>query len=215
MTLYIYKIFFDEEPNVVYIGKTKDPNKRKWFHSNIKQNNKKTKKNNWLLSRFERGWDLQFEVIEQAETEEEINQKEIHWIAFYRADENYTVKNSTEGGEGIANPDQSVRDKIAKSRKGRKLSEETKKRIGDAGRGRKASEKTRQLLSEQRTGEKHPRAVYTYELTSPEGTTHVTGCLSTFCREHGISPSNMCNVIKGKLPATKGWTGRKVESPTS
>ena len=55
-----------------------------------------------------------------------------------------------------------------------------------------------------RTGSKHPTSKK-YKVTSPTGETFEIHGLAAFCREHGLSPQNMCSVAKGRVRQAKGW----------
>lgn len=44
-----------------------------------------------------------------------------------------------------------------------------------------------------------------YEIVLPDGTIETTNCLQDFCKRHGISQSNMCNVANGKFKQHKGY----------
>lgn len=70
-------------------------------------------------------------VVEECDTEEKLNEREIYWIAFYkcRTPNGY---NLTSGGDGIA---------------GYIVSEETRKNLSTSHKGKKLSEKTRALMS--------------------------------------------------------------------
>ena len=72
-------------------------------------------------------------VIDEAATEQELNEKERYWIQFYKSFYPYGY-NLTFGGEG-ANFTSAVKEKLSSSLQGRKLSSEHKKNIGDALKG--------------------------------------------------------------------------------
>lgn len=82
--------------------------------------------------------------------------------------------------------------------KGRKFSAETKARVSAAGLGRITSEETRAKISMSNSRN-------TYIVTSPNGTGTVVVGLNKFCKEHGLDPSCMVRVAKGKQPLHKGW----------
>ncbi len=64
-----------------------------------------------------------------------------------------TLVNVTDGGEGISNPSEDIRKRISQTskgrnnRKGKKHSEETKKRISEAHKDKKHSEETKKIIS--------------------------------------------------------------------
>lgn len=50
-----------------------------------------------------------------------------------------------------------------------------------------------------------------YEVTHPDGKIETVTGLVEFSKAHGINPSNLCQVAKGKKKQTKGYTCRKIE----
>lgn len=95
------------------------------------------------------GWDAwKWEIIDTATTQEELNEKEIYWIDYYKSciySDDCHGYNSTSGGGG---------------RSGYELSEETKKKIGDAQRGKpKHSAEVRMVISKKATGRPCPEHV--------------------------------------------------------
>ena len=76
-------------------------------------------------------------------------------------------------------------------RKGRKQSEETKKKRSDALKGRKQSESTRDKIG-------NGNAKNTYKVTRPNGQVDIIKNLTKYCRENGLNPSLLCAVSKCK-----------------
>jgi group I intron endonuclease len=106
-----------------------------------------------------------------------------------------------------------MRAKVARSH-----TPEMRKRIADALRGGQLSPEHRMKLSRSLvgrpvSGETRARigranARKSFVVTSPDGVEHFTTNLSQFCRERGLSVSNLCHVAKGKRPHHRGWTCR-------
>lgn len=114
------------------------------------------------------------EIIESCKTKEELNQKEIYWIAFYREKNN--CYNITNGGEGrAASHSEETRKKLSKSLTGRvvpkearenmsnahkgiRVSEESKLKISKALKGRPFSEKHKENLSKSHMGISNPHS---------------------------------------------------------
>jgi group I intron endonuclease len=111
---------------------------------------------------------------------------------------------------------------------GKPRSEETKRKMSESRSGekhhmwgKKHSEETRQKMSESRTGkvfsEKAKRNMklaqrkYLYEFIDPSGEVYVTDCLSDFAKQYGLSAGQLSQVVNGKAPRHKGWTGRIIE----
>ena len=94
----IYKIFYQNNPNVVYIGKTENSLERRFSqHIYSSKKNKKTKLYNWI-SKY--GYnDLKISLICEVE-KDKADFAEIEEIRLYK-ESGFILKNQTNGGEGI------------------------------------------------------------------------------------------------------------------
>lgn len=144
-----------------YVGYTKHPERRKFYHLNGKSNCPALRS----AVRKYGSENFDFCLLEGGSTDQELKEKEIYWIAAL----NTTSPNGynlTFGGEGLVATDE-VRKKLSISlkgntcSKGRVLSDEHKRRISEAQRGSKShlfgthpSEETRKKLRESATGRK-------------------------------------------------------------
>jgi len=151
MIYYIYTLSEDTIENVRYIGYSKDPRHRLRVHqreSNLRVKNHKT---DWIKKMIKEEKEIILNIIDSAK-DDEIKKLEKYYIKKYR-DDGYNLTNSTDGGDGLINPTPEVRERMSKNNprlglnKGRKLSEELKKRLSDANKGKTVSEETRRKLS--------------------------------------------------------------------
>jgi len=87
-------------------------------------------------------------VIEECATLEELNEREIFWIAFYNC-KKPNGYNLTDGGEGIIGYKFSSEliEKRSKSRQGKKLSEKARKTLSDSQKGKTFSDEIRARMS--------------------------------------------------------------------
>nr|DAH39497.1 MAG TPA: intron associated endonuclease [Caudoviricetes sp.] len=99
---------------------------------------------------------FKWEIIDQADNEDELIEKEIYWIACY---ESFTDKNkgynSTSGGETGKSVSEEVRLKISMKNKGKVITEEQREKLRQAFIGREVSNETREKISKAVTGEKN------------------------------------------------------------
>lgn len=120
----------------------------------------------------------------------------------------YTPFVSERGGFNISEDPYSVT-------KGRKHSDQTKKKIGLKSVGRFKTKETREKLSMSLKG--HPTSVETrkkiskgnakmFRIKSPEGIIVEGFNLKEFCQQHDLSYRNIQNVLKGKVGSCKKWT---------
>lgn len=222
MNHYIYALT-DHDGNPFYIGKTKHPKKRKSQHvAKAKRNEDNLPVSNKIRKLLREELNIGLELIESGLDESNVDEREQIWIKEYRR--RYKIYNLAKGGEGgkgftpeiiekirqthlgSKRSDETKR-KISKANKGRVFSEEHKRKLSDARKKRVISEETRRKTSESFTGRIN---IKKYKLIDPEGTVHITDKgLSDFCREHDLSPSNLCSVIRGERSHHKGW---KIES---
>ena len=132
--------------------------------------------NEHLLSSIEKygldAWKVD-EEFDVAYSIEELNEKEIYWIDYYKSyDSNYgynrdfggknsNLREETKQKLRYANlgkkASEETRRKISESNKGRKHSEESKKKISESQKGRLVSDETRKKLSDKLSGENHPQ----------------------------------------------------------
>lgn len=97
--------------------------------------------------------------IEECETLEKLNEREIFWTAKLNCKSPFGY-NQTDGGEGTLNPSEETRAKLSKARRKRKLSAEARQKISLAQTGNKNflghthSEETRKKISAAHKGKK-------------------------------------------------------------
>lgn len=96
------------------------------------------------------------ELIEECNSEDILNEKEIYWINFYDAVKSRDFYNKKEGGRGFSSSD------ISKWQRGSKRSEETRKRISESKigdrnpmYGKHHSEEAKEKLSKANSGKNH------------------------------------------------------------
>lgn len=102
-----------------------------------------------------------WEILQECDTIEELNQLEIFYIGYYDVFGNNGY-NLTVGGKsglvGFKHTDESKR-KMSEAQKGKKLSEETKRRMSKAQKNKVVSKETRRKISEGHKGSKLPEKV--------------------------------------------------------
>lgn len=98
-------------PCIRYIGFTGVLlDRRLWEHVNEAKKGIATHRCNWIRSLLDRGIEPAAIVLEEV-TAENWQEREIWWIAKFRA----ILTNATDGGEGLINPTQAVRDQISET----------------------------------------------------------------------------------------------------
>jgi hypothetical protein len=171
----IYTLSDPRYPNDIrYVGQTiKKLNTRLSIHIAPKSLISKTHKNNWIKSLLEVNIIPLINLIEEV-NDDEWSIREIYWINYYKSI-GYKLTNSTDGGEGMLNPNEETRKKLSNANSGEnnpnfgkkrsletndkineirviKHTEETKLIIGENSKGRKHTEETKQKISEAHLG---------------------------------------------------------------
>ena len=128
------------------------------------------------------------EQIDVCFSKEDANVKERYWIEFYNTykGEGY---NLTEGGDGIANMSEEVREKIRKTKTGSKLPS-----LQGVPRDFETKLKISRALGAKRVRGVHKNWGYEVFYDYP-----------TQAKKDGFNPSLVCAVIKGKRPHHKGY----------
>lgn len=171
--------------------------------------------------------------VEESLTEAEAFRLEKYCIALYgRIDKGTGIlRNLTDGGDGHSGyiPTKEMRAKISAANKGRyvgrKVSDATKAKISNATKGNRnprwntpVSIETRAKMSRAKKGRKQSREAvqnniearsrYLYEITDPCSNVYLTKNLSSFARQHGLTPQLLRLVVIGKQAHHKGWKAR-------
>lgn len=139
----VYALMCPVTSAVRYVGVTTlTVNERLRRHVVNAKRGVKGHKENWIRS-------LECDpIVTLLEETDDLN-RECHWIAFYRQ-LGCDLCNLTDGGEGTAGR--------RGTRKGHKLSEETKQKIGDANRGRIRSPETKERIRKALQGKPSPKS---------------------------------------------------------
>lgn len=158
------------------------------------------------------------EIIDVANSKEELNQKEKHWIEYYRKI-NADLYNIASGGDGgNTNSGKKLskewKEKIRKANTGRKLTEETKKKISDSHKGKTPwnkgipiSEEQKIKLSKANKGKTH-----VVRKKTPEEIQKMSETMKKYYKEHPDFRERLSNAHKGQKSWCKGLTRETNES---
>jgi len=148
--IYIYALIDPFTKEIRYIGKSIRPKERLTNHCNEKS---KTWRTNWIQSVLKKGKRPEISILQSLEDNEDWQKAEIQWIKRGKK-LGWRLTNCTDGGDGLVNPPEEVKKKIAKTWIGRKHSEKTKRLIGKKSKGRKHSEKSKEHMRKLMKGRK-------------------------------------------------------------
>lgn len=127
------------------------------------------------------------EEIDFANNESELFQKEKHWISHYNTFSKFGY-NLTEGGGGIPNMSNEIKNKISKSKTGKKIAKLQ---------GRKVTEEVRNRISKTLGGKR---------IKLRKGEEIIILQTSHEAIKFGLNPSNVISCCKGKRKSTGGYT---------
>ena len=152
------------------------------------------------------------EIIDEAKTKEELNEKEKYWIDYYRK-KGTLLYNITSGGDGgNTNGGKKLpkewKEKIGKANTGRKLTEETKRKISDSHKGKTPwnkgipiSEEQKQKISKANMGKTHIGKKKT-----PEEIQKMSETMKKYYKEHPEFREKLSDAHKGQKSWCKGLT---------
>lgn len=174
----------------IYVGQTIQDLKERWYGhckaiskcTAIARALKKYGKHNFTI-----------EQIDRADNLEDLNKKEVEWIAKLRSNTKGIGYNLTTGGMN-AIPSEETKQKMRGPRP----------MISMKMTGRKPSEETKKKMSEARKNSPHLAKVEEPVLCVEINTVYKS--LSEAARSLNISVSNICNVVKGKRKSAGGYT---------
>lgn len=203
--------FMDDSGCTVYIGCSKD------YETRIKQHlNKDRKKYNtwfyrWLNKQIAFEIPFFWDILEIC-TEENYKEREIYWIKEAR-ECNIPITNLTDGGDGNNNQffsKESI-EKRAQKLRGRKHSEETKKRLSEMKKGKIVSQQTREKLRNHFLGTPCPQHVIEL-LSKPIIQMTLEGefieefpSLSDAAKSINTRKGSLSNAMKKKVTKFKGF----------
>ena len=174
---------------------------------------------NKLRKLLREGHEWIIRVIEDSLSEENVQDRERFWIAYYRA-QGIKLYNLTDGGDGATGftPEQQkkmseqrmghpvseeTRQKISEAHKGMRFTKEHKKNLSIARRERKITDETRRKMSATSKGKIN---IKVFKVISPDGHEYITEHgLTVFCEQHDLTTSLLSKVACGERPHHKGW----------
>lgn len=148
MKVYIYALVDPFTYEIRYIGKSIRPKERLANQCNEKSN---THRSHWIQGILKRGKKPLQVILEELPDETNWQEVERKWIRYGREAE-WPLVNGTDGGDGLYSFTPDVREKMAKTWRGRKHNPESIAKIGKASKGRKHSEESKAYMREIMTG---------------------------------------------------------------
>lgn len=155
----IYGLLEPKTNEIRYIGKAKNLTIRVRKHVQSSKLKEGTHKNNWIKVLLKSGEKFVVIVIDSALTDDELNEKEIKWISYYKTI-GCRLTNATNGGDGGKLSPESI-EKMKKTKKdneptrfwlGKKFTKEHCDKISKNKKGYITSEETKQKLSKSNKG---------------------------------------------------------------
>jgi len=149
---YIYGLASSSNIDLIrYIGYSKDPDNRLANHlRDCSRNKVNTYKKKWITKEIANGNEISLIILDEAANQIEAQNLEVAVIKLYKS-VGAKLVNGTLGGDGVICTE-AVRDKMRKSGKGRKFSNEHIEKLRNARKGKKLSAETIAKMKETRKG---------------------------------------------------------------
>lgn len=128
-TNFIYILKDPKTLDVVYVGKTKNTNKRYKDHCRKCKGKYRSFLDKWKNNLISNGDKPLMDIIFECDSNE-VDKWEKHFISEYR--NKFNILNMTDGGDGLQNPSEEVRRKIGLKSKGRIPTKETRDKLSKA-----------------------------------------------------------------------------------
>lgn len=220
--------FIDQNKKPFYVGITSNKKNRIRAHKwEIDRGNTlyKYNKARRIIKKYGLLFEDLFLVVESGIKEEDIDKKEIEHIKQLRKN-NYKIANLTDGGRGRISTIPGIKTIVSKSKKGKKLSEETRRKISESNKGKKFSKEHKEKLSKARKKRKTKKStiekrsktstgkinIKNYKIVDPDGNIYFTDRgLTSFCKKHKLSAPNMVKVANGERANHKGWLCERLD----
>ena len=145
---YFVYLLLRPDSSPFYVGKGGDV-RRIGFHERAARQGKPGYKYNTIRSIWRSGGDVTRRIVFRSDSEDAIYAEETRLIAFYGRD---NLCNLTDGGVGMLNPPDHVRQRLGASMRGKKQSPEHKEKIRQANIGKKRSQEARDRMRAARLG---------------------------------------------------------------
>ena len=147
-TVFIYALFDPRQPEVVrYVGKTeKKIEIRRMRHMGEARRGKRNHRCNWIRSLLAAGIEPGVRMLAEVSR----NGWQEHERAFIQRFRQ-TITNGTDGGDGLENPSDEVREKMSIANRGRIESEETRRRKSESAGKRRWPESVKRKISESKS----------------------------------------------------------------
>lgn len=139
----IYKIL-NKLNQKIYIGQTIQSLNKRWINHCVGNGHCFKLKN--AISKYGKE-NFSIERIDEAKTLEELNEKEVYWINFYKSNTNVGYNLKSGGANSRVSEETKLKiSKTTKGRKGKPHSELTKEKLRQINFGKKLSEKTKNKM---------------------------------------------------------------------
>lgn len=206
----IYSII-NKENGKRYIGQTIN------FTNRFSQHRAKLTKGNHENSLLQKAWNkygesnFEFKIMEYVK-KESLTEREQWWMDLfgsYLRDYGYNLNPLANQNPMLGrNHTAESKVKISKKAKGRKLSEDNKKKLIESRKGRpcRANRKPVSAKNNPRTSY---TAKWTYYLKSPDGLEYITNNIGNFCRDNLLTRTHLTKCVVDNT-YYKGWSGYRV-----
>lgn len=204
----LYVLYSNETYRIEYVGLTKRTTRKRLCGHICDSNRFYSEKDKWVKETISKGFKIFIKTVKKLNTIKSGKESEIKLIQ-YLLSKGYSLKNSTQGGDGILNPTKKLREKLSNAKIGKKWTLDKRNKILTARakslktRGWAWNEDSKEKASKAKKGKpsnnKHPVFQYDFNNDFIRNWDSVTEA----ARFYGISTSVITNNLMGRSKTTR------------
>lgn len=224
MNIFLVYAWIDNTGNPFYVGYSKNLKQRTRKHKWRMNSGVNLPYYNKLKKLLKAGHKWIIKIVENNLSEKNVKEREIFWIAYYKKN-GVKLHNLTNGGDGATGFTAEQIKKISEKNKGKKRSEETRKKMSLSRIGMTFSEEHKKNLSVARKkritkDETRKKCSLTskgkinikkFKVIDPSGKEYITDHgLTLFCEQNNLCNKSLSAIACGKKKNYRGWTCEKL-----
>jgi len=213
----LYTLKDPETQHIRYVGYTKRPKVRLWEHIRDAKKGIDTHKSNWIRTLLLKSLSPVFEIILEKDNQDDIILEEINLIKELK-ESGIKLTNKTDGGDGQRGCRLKSDHPIINWNKGKKMSDESKKKLSESRMGIVFTESHKKNISNSKTGKKRSEESIIKQsktmsesviVITPDGNSIEFSKIVDAVKFTGVNSSQIKKLIKLNKKSRKGFLFKK------
>jgi len=213
----LYTLKDPETQHIRYVGYTKRPKVRLWEHIRDAKKGIDTHKSNWIRTLLLKSLSPVFEIILENDNQDDIILEEINLIKELK-ESGIKLTNKTDGGDGQRGCRLKSDHPIINWNKGKKMSDESKKKLSESRMGIVFTESHKKNISNSKTGKKRSEESIIKQsktmsesviVITPDGNSIEFSKIVDAVKFTGVNSSQIKKLIKLNKKSRKGFLFKK------